>query len=307
MEKKKKVVRKPSDLWGWTGEDPKCIEKMKKIKTRFCLIGREKYPSRPDDVHYHMIVWFYRKKDKHETKKMLPLGQWQNVDWGWKNYCEKDHDVTCWGKEKKQGQRTDLDVFFEDCENPDMSWKDIQHLHRKICFRYKNALTYYLDSRPKPKLPRRTVVFYGETGTGKSGEAVWFCNQNKDRLGPYYKKGATKDWWDKYAGEKMVILEEFMGKETMPLGTLLQMIDPWNDDVRIENKGSVIPFLGEWIIITTNIPVDEWYPFATEAHKKAIRRRIDYVRIFLIEDLPKLQKKWDYQLERSDLTMIGEP
>lgn len=90
---------------------------------------------------------------------------------------------------------------------------------------------------------------HGEAGTGKSRTV-------REAYPDAYIKGANK-WWDHYAGEKVVIIED--------LGP--QMINAvhlkcWSDRYAFacEGKGYSMKIRPEKIIITSNYTIDEVYP-----------------------------------------------
>lgn len=105
-------------------------------------------------------------------------------------------------------------------------------------------------------------VYWGPTGTGKTRKAFEECPQ------AYWKEKG--DWWDGYTGEESVIWDEFAND--IPITSLLRVLDRY--PLRVPIKGGFIQFQAKRIILTSNIPFDEWYPNAKDEHKAALRRRV---------------------------------
>lgn len=98
------------------------------------------------------------------------------------------------------------------------------------------------EPEPDPRLaqPRtiNTIVYYGNSGTGKTSRAKHAAFSLRQSL--FRKNGATKEWWDGYKGETAVLLDDFRGW-TMPFSTFLQMTDPHRSPVyKVQVKGKVI-------------------------------------------------------------------
>ena len=99
-------------------------------------------------------------------------------------------------------------------------------------------------------MDRCCYLFWGRTGTGKSRDA-W----NAAGMGSYSKDPRTK-FWDGYRGEEHVVLDEFRG--AIDVSHLLRWLDRY--PVRVEIKGSSVPLCAKSIWITSNLPLESWYP-----------------------------------------------
>lgn len=112
---------------------------------------------------------------------------------------------------------------------------------------------------------RQCVVFWGDTGTGKSRRA-W----EEAGLDAYSKDPRTK-FWCGYSGQKHAVIDEFRGN--LDVSHLLRWLDRY--PVRVELKGSSRALNVEKFWITSNLNPRDWYPELDEETKKALLRRMD--------------------------------
>lgn len=113
-------------------------------------------------------------------------------------------------------------------------------------------------------------LYYGDTGCGKSRLAV-------DLFPAAFRKGSGP-WWDGYAGETEVILDDF-DSAFMPIGEFLRTVDRY--PLRVPVKGGFVQLVANTFIITSNHLPREWYPDAEPKRLAAVERRIDTISIFL--------------------------
>lgn len=137
----------------------------------------------------------------------------------------------------------------------------------------------------------KTFVLQGSTGIGKSLAA--------SKLFPnaYRLFNAVAPWFDGYAGEDCIIIEE-MGPDMMSIDFFKQLTDCYK--MRLPVKGSSVWNDAKTIIITTNYGhVGHWYPKATEANLSALLRRLTWIRCDLDQEFRKGVKqiaKWKNDL-----------
>nr|WAE42391.1 MAG: replication associated protein [Cressdnaviricota sp.] len=89
---------------------------------------------------------------------------------------------------------------------------------------------------------------YGETGTGKSETA------RADNPGAYIKD-PTKDWWDGYNGEEVVIIEDFDKYQVKQGGDMKRWLDKYPFQAPI--KGGYLLIRPKKIVVTSNYRVEE--------------------------------------------------
>nr|WAE42782.1 MAG: replication associated protein [Cressdnaviricota sp.] len=123
------------------------------------------------------------------------------------------------------------------------------------------------DNAQCPAIERQAVLFWGATGTGKSRRA-W----DEAGVDAYSKDPRTK-FWDGYASQEHVVLDEFRG--SIDISHLLRWLDRY--PVRVEIKGSSTPLLARKIWITSNLPYDAWFPLVDSETLEALKRRLTIV------------------------------
>lgn len=94
----------------------------------------------------------------------------------------------------------------------------------------------------------RGIWMYGPAGCGKSQSARAFG----EKYGGAFIKPQNK-WWDGYEGQKVVILDDL---DTDALNHYLKI---WTDKYACtgEVKGSTVPLVFDWFIVTSNYKIDD--------------------------------------------------
>lgn len=113
---------------------------------------------------------------------------------------------------------------------------------------YRGLAAYRVLSVAPRTHDMEIIVLYGPTGTGKSK----FCLDNFPAA--YWKQ--RSNWWDGYAQEETVIIDEFYG--WLKFDTLLRLCDRY--PMLVESKGGQIQLGGcKRIIFTSNCLPSAWY------------------------------------------------
>lgn len=105
----------------------------------------------------------------------------------------------------------------------------------------------------------KVAVLIGPSGSGKTRLAY-------DIDPELYSKPAGH-WWDNYSGQKTLLLDDYYGD--IPYAQFLQVLDRY--PLQVPTKGSFVPALWDLVIITSNDPVERWYP---QGLTPALGRRI---------------------------------
>lgn len=134
-------------------------------------------------------------------------------------------------------------------------------------------------------------VLWGPPGTGKSRyawetggpDAFWLSKPNSNRV-----------FWDGYDGQEVVVIDEFTG--WLPFGFMCRLLDRY--PMRVETKGSSVPFLAKRVIITSNLDPISWYRLGL----RALRRRLtgDLGSVYLKEKLDSEKLPYDLPEDPSD-------
>lgn len=115
------------------------------------------------------------------------------------------------------------------------------------CRSYRALAQYRLMMVTPRNWEMDVTVIYGPTGTGKSR----YCNEEYPEC--YWKQRGK--WWDNYAHQDTVVLDEFYG--WLQWDVLLRLCDRY--PLLIETKGGQIQFASKKIIFTSNTQPDDWY------------------------------------------------
>ena len=118
---------------------------------------------------------------------------------------------------------------------------------------------------------RRPLVeveyYYGPTGTGKSHAA-------DEKYPNAYWKISSNKWWDNYAGEDEVIIDE-LNVECISIHKLLTWFDKYK--CYVEVKGGTIGLRATKFIITSNLSPEMLCEKEILRHRMAFCRRVTAV------------------------------
>lgn len=136
--------------------------------------------------------------------------------------------------------------------------------------------------------PVRVYWFYGDTGTGKTREALKIA----EKLGKFYKTTSVKDPFQNYEGEHVIVLDE-LRPNTFPYSELLAMFDPYNaGDVTVSSRYYNKHLACGIYIVTTPYSPYTFYQkmyLSTEDHFDQLNRRITEVLRFEYDKIFKTE------------------
>lgn len=93
-----------------------------------------------------------------------------------------------------------------------------------------------------------TVIWlWGESSTGKTKLAKGYAAQFGDN---YYFSGSSRDPFQRYEGQNIIILDELRPKN-MDYSDLLKMLDPYNDEAMAASRYFDKPLMANYFIITS--------------------------------------------------------
>lgn len=115
----------------------------------------------------------------------------------------------------------------------------------------------------------KVIFIYGNTGSGKTTYAKMLAE--KIGNGSYYVSSSANDSMQDYAGQETAILDD-LRDNAFEFPDLLKMLDNYTA-TSIRSRFYNKTFLGSTIIITTTVPILDWYKFSKE-DKAQLRRRI---------------------------------
>lgn len=249
--------------------------------------------------HYQGFVIFEKRITLPSLKK-LPGGErahWERMlgtPEQARDYCMKEDtrqegpwEAGDWKEISKivgKGKRSDL-LLIQEKIDEGQPLHEIYQEHFSTCAsffkffeRYK-FLKEFEEAQKEREI--KVILYWGVAGSGKTYSAF------KNNPGCYIlrKGNGANLWFPGYTGQKTIIFDDFDGS-WMGISTLLRLLDVY--PLHVEDKGSSTPAQWTKVIITSNQPIEDWYP---EAYQKcperleAVKRRIHEIKFF--------DKKWE--------------
>lgn len=86
-----------------------------------------------------------------------------------------------------------------------------------------------------------------------------------------YPKDPRTKFWDGYQDQAHVVIDEFRGG--IDVAHLLRWLDRY--PVNVEIKGACVPLKATHFWITSNLPVERWYPDLDYSTLEALMRRME--------------------------------
>lgn len=262
-------------VFTWNNYDELDWEVAKAFLEKYCnygIVGKEVAPK--TGTHHLQGFCNLSKPMRFSTiKKRLNNGihieKAVGSDEDNQKYCSKTGDFFETGTPNKQGRRTDLESVISSIQAGEITTpKMVAQLHGAVYIKYHRGIEKYLEQvlpLPVRDFKSELRVYWGPPGSGKSRRAL----EEARNLGGsiYYKPRGL--WWDGYAQQDSVIIDDFYG--WIKYDELLKITDRYPYKVQI--KGGFQEFTSKYIFITSNVDIDEWYKFIGY-DCKALERRI---------------------------------
>jgi len=255
--------------WCWTSFDTEKELVMDKDNVRYICFGVEKCPT-TGRMHHQGFAIFSR------TCRMPKAKLW--IGGGDKIHIEPKRGTREQARDycKKEGGRFWEWGMFEPMTKELLFKQPIEYIkenHPEFFCRYHRGLEKLQSKGPSWRDVKVTVL-WGQTGTGKTKEAVncksWF------KLDPPYT------WFDGYSGESRLIIDDFR-TGLIPRGMMLNLLDGYR--LRLETKGGHTWALWDEVYITTNFDPAYW--------DDAMLRRCDTVTPLVGNTIPPASQKAD--------------
>lgn len=176
------------------------------------------------------------------------------------------------------GKRTDL-MKVKEAIDSGMSLPDLYDNHFSsfsTSYKFFERYKYVKELAEANHIrPLEVILYWGVAGSGKTYRAF------QNNPGAYIlHKSNNGMWWPGYDRQKTVIFDDFDGT-WMPISTLLRLLDVY--PMHVEDKGTSMPACWTKVIITTNLPIEDWYPDAYQKcpeRLEALKRRIHHTFYF---------------------------
>lgn len=193
-----------------------------------------------------------------------------------------------------QGKRSDLRaqaLIIKDIqrENPKTAMQVIADRHPEFILKYARGVQTLLQNLPQAKRTEETkcLLVVGPPGTGKST----YVRNNYPEA--FWKQSGTRQWWDGYGGEEVVVLDEFKG--WIPATTFTQIVGN-SSECRVEVKGGIIQFTSRLMVCISNFSPREWWSEERVCFR-AIERRLSEV-LYFSSNCGERNGEWYYEIER---------
>jgi hypothetical protein len=119
-----------------------------------------------------------------------------------------------------------------------------------------------------------TVFLQSPTGFAKTVGAMSFLEKSiSDSPFFVWSPKSSGNWWDGYAGEEWVLIDE-LDSGAIPLCELLRTLQSCRYSVPVH--GGQVSLLATKFIITSNLSPEDIYPKASSAHLAALHRRLSF-------------------------------
>lgn len=219
--------------------------------------------------HWQVVMYFRKQVRLGAAKHSLgvpsahlePTRSRAAKDYVWKEETRVDGTKFELGSESvSRAEPTDWERIWEFAKNGELT--NIPADIRVRC--YSSLRRIHADFAEPVGVVRSCVVFWGDTGTGKSRRAWEEAGMDA------YPKDPRSKFWCGYRGQKNIVFDEFRGG--IDIGHLLRWLDRY--PVNVEIKGGSVPFAGEKVWITSNLDPRFWYPELDSATLEALMRRL---------------------------------
>lgn len=243
-----------------------------------CIIFQEE-KGELGTPHYQGMLEFRNPRYFNAIKDWVPwhLERRKGTKYQAFSYCTKEESRIAgpyyWPSEAycteatkdKQGKRTDLEDLLK-LRREGASEEKMLDAHPGSYVRYRNSIEAAVQrvERPVAADGVRVIVLWGDSGSGKSHDAFRPYLAGQDA----YLKDSTH-WWDGYAGQKVIILDEFYDSD-VPIKKFLVWCDKWPH--REQVKGGYVTPGYHTVVLTSNQDPVTWYPNSPSYH--AVQRRI---------------------------------
>lgn len=242
---------------------------------RFLAYGKETCPSTKRE-HLQGFLYFNTPRTLKSVIKIMKPRHVEIIRGNFtqnEKYCSKEGQYKTFGEPPKQGERKDIEELAKDIANG-VRVDDIAESNPMLYHMYGRTLNKLEDLALRKRYRTEMTTgtwYYGPTGAGKSHVAfkdfsptthyVWNANDN--------------GWWDGYAQQDTVIINDFRGG--LAYNDLLTLVDKWPHSVTRRGR-EPMPFTSKHVIITSSLhPRDVYKNLALRDSLEQLYRRFNII------------------------------
>lgn len=142
--------------------------------------------------------------------------------------------------------------------------------HDKFFTKYHNVVT--MDKlREQGYKQREVYILIGASGSGKSK----YVYEHHSSVDVYIMPRRDAKWCGSYSGQSVVVYNDVRCGDVMSIPDFLNITDGY--PIEVESKGGFVPWEAQVIYITSNDPIERWWPTSSPSDLAAVRRRITAV------------------------------
>lgn len=265
-------------ITAWESEWDSCKKLLQSAD--YSIWGHETCPS-TGKKHLQSYGYWHNKISFNEIKRWLPTSNFRAANGNAaqnRAYCCKEGDFEEHGDMPSQGSRNDI-ADFRDAILAGASEEELimefPTMMAKYDRFYQRCRNIVLKKEAKKMEAPEVTVLIGAPGIGKTKHIY-----DHERTDDVYKvevgDGSSGSvFWDAYSGESVILIDDF--HSNLKLDYMLRLLDRY--PMKLNIKGGYTWKCAKRIYITSNIPIERWYPNCPNVHRKALMRRISKMTV----------------------------
>lgn len=196
---------------------------------KYMIEGLEICPT-TGKKHYQGYIYFHNAKTLGQVIKTYPGIHWEiakGTPIQNRAYCSKDNNYIEFGELPEQGKRNDIHGAVKCILEKGIRETIDEHPIEYV--KYNKGLEKILALKKTIVEEKKIIKIYDWKGEYKSMSAAY------EKYPDLYRKNPGK-WWDAYAGEETVLIENYESEDKNELNRWMNKFP-----IRVETKGGTIP------------------------------------------------------------------